>query len=123
MNMKKLLATALVLLMSMMACVPAFADGWPNEIYETIDCTGFTKDETDECWDWDHKTKTLKITGDLLIKITQVKGDTTYGIKLPGGATLEIQKNLLVGFVAEGENFGTGYGVYSEGGDNHKWDS
>ena len=64
MNMKKLLATALVLLMSMMACVPAFADGWPNEIYETIDCTGFTKDETDECWDWDHKTKTLKITGD-----------------------------------------------------------
>ena len=45
MKMKKLLATALILLMSMMACVPAFAEGWPNTITETIDCTVFTKDE------------------------------------------------------------------------------
>lgn len=115
MKMKKLLATALVLLMSMMACVPAFAEEWDYTITETIDCTGFTEDKTGSGWEWDHTAKTLKITDNLLIKITQVKGDTTYGIKLPGGATLEIQKNLLVGFVAEGENFGTGYGVYSEG--------
>lgn len=115
MKMKKLLATALVLLMSMMACVPAFAEGWDYTITATIDCTVFTKNETGNGWSWDSAKQTLTITHNLLIKITQVKGDTTYGIKLPGGATLEIQKNLLVGFVAEGENFGTGYGVYSEG--------
>lgn len=113
MKMKKLLATALVLLMSMMACVPAFAEGWDYTITATIDCTVFTKNETGNGWRWDSAKQTLTITHNLLIKITQVKGDTTYGIKLPGGATLEIQKNLLVGFVAEGENFGTGYGVYS----------
>ena len=113
MKMKKLLATALVLLMSMMACVPAFAEGWDYTITATIDCTVFTKNETGNGWSWDSAKQTLTITHNLLIKITQVKGDTTYGIKLPGGATLEIQKNLLVGFVAEGENFGTGYGVYS----------
>lgn len=114
MKMKKLLATALVLLMSIMACVPAFAE-WSNTITETIDCTVFTSNKNGTGWEWDKTANTLTITDDLLIKITQVKGDTTYGIKLPGGATLEIQKNLLVGFVAEGENFGTGYGVYSEG--------
>lgn len=113
MKMKKLLATALVLLMSMMACVPAFAEGWDYTITATIDCTVFTKNETGNGWSWDSAKQTLTITHNLLIKITQVKGDTTYGIKLPGGATLDIQKNLLVGFVAEGENFGTGYGVYS----------
>lgn len=115
MKMKKLLATALVLLMSMMACVLAFAEGWDYTITETIDCTGFTEDKTGSGWEWDHTAKTLKITDNLLIKITQKAGNENYGIKLPGGATLEIQKNLLVGFVAEGENFGTGYGVYSEG--------
>lgn len=115
MKMKKLLATALILIMSMMACVPAFAEGWDYTITETIDCTGFTEDKTGSGWEWDHTAKTLKITDNLLIKITQKAGNENYGIKLPGGATLEIQKNLLVGFVAEGENFGTGYGVYSEG--------
>ena len=113
MKMKKLLATALVLLISMMACVPAFAEGWDYTITETIDCTGFTEDKTGSGWEWDHTTKTLKITDNLLIKITQKAGNENYGIKLPGGATLDIQKNLLVGFVAVGKNFGTGYGVYS----------
>lgn len=113
MKMKKLLATALVLLMSMMACVPAFAEEWDYTITATIDCTVFTKNETGNGWSWDSAKQTLTITHNLLIKITQVKGDTTYGIKLPGGATLDIQKNLLVGFVAVGKNFGTGYGVYS----------
>lgn len=113
MKMKKLLATALVLLMSMMACVPAFAEGWDYTITATIDCTVFTKNETGNGWSWDSAKQTLTITHNLLIKITQVKGDTTYGIKLPAGATLDIQKNLLVGFAAEGGNFGTGYGVYS----------
>lgn len=113
MKMKKLLATALILLMSMMACVLAFAEGWDYTITETIDCTGFTEDKTGSGWEWDHTTKTLKITDNLLIKITQKAGNENYGIKLPAGATLNIQKNLLVGFVAVGENFGTGYGVYS----------
>lgn len=113
MKMKKLLATALILLMSMMACVPAFAEGWDYTITETIDCTGFTEDKTGSGWEWDHTAKTLKITDNLLIKITQKAGNENYGIKLPAGATLDIQKNLLVGFVAVGENFGTGYGVYS----------
>ena len=111
--MKKLLATALILLMSMMACVPAFAEGWDYTITETIDCTGFTEDKTGSGWEWDHTAKTLKITDNLLIKITPKAGNENYGIKLPAGATLDIQKNLLVGFVAVGENFGTGYGVYS----------
>lgn len=113
MKMKKLLATALILLMSMMACVPAFAEGWDYTITETIDCTGFTEDKTGSGWEWDHTAKTLKITDNLLIKITPKAGNENYGIKLPAGATLDIQKNLLVGFVAVGENFGTGYGVYS----------
>lgn len=113
MKMKKLLATALILLISMMACVPAFAEEWDYTITATIDCTVFTKNETGNGWSWDSAKQTLTITHNLLIKITQVKGDTTYGIKLPGGATLDIQKNLLVGFVAVGKNFGTGYGVYS----------
>lgn len=113
MKMKKLLATVLVLLMSMMACVPAFAEEWDYTITETIDCTGFTEDKTGSGWEWDNTAKTLKIKDNLLIKITQKAGSENYGIKLPAGATLDIQKNLLVGFVAEGENFGTGYGVYS----------
>ena len=115
MKMKKLLATALILLMSMMACVPAFAEEWDYTIIETIDCTGFAENKTGSGWEWDNTTKTLKIKDNLLIKITQKAGNENYGIKLPGGATLEIQKNLLVDFVAEGENFGAGYGVYSEG--------
>lgn len=117
MKMKKLLATALILLMSMMACVPAFAEGWPNTITETIDCTVFTKDETDECWDWDHTTKTLKIKKDLLIEITQKKGNDNYGIILPGGATLDITngKRLLVAIVSDGKNYGIGDCVYSTG--------
>ena len=113
MKMKKLLATALVLLMSMMACVPAFAEGWDYTITATIDCTVFTKNETGNGWSWDSAKQTLTITHNLLIKITPKAGNENYGIKLPAGATLDIQKNLLVGFVAGGENFGTGYGVYS----------
>ena len=111
--MKKLLATALILLISMMACVPAFAEEWDYTITATIDCTVFTKNETGNGWSWDSAKQTLTITHNLLIKITQKAGNENYGIKLPAGATLDIQKNLLVGFVAGGENFGTGYGVYS----------
>lgn len=113
MKMKKLLATALILLISMMACVPAFAEEWDYTITATIDCTVFTKNETGNGWSWDSAKQTLTITHNLLIKITQKAGNENYGIKLPAGATLDIQKNLLVGFVAGGENFGTGYGVYS----------
>ena len=118
MKMKNLLATALILLMSMMACVPAFAEGWDYTITATIDCTVFTKNETGNGWSWDSAKQTLTITHNLLIKITQVKGDTTYGIKLPDGATLNIinGKRLLVGFVPDGESgYGIGYGVYSTG--------
>lgn len=116
MKMKKLLATALILLMSMMACVPAFAEGWPNTITETIDCTGFTKNETGKGWEWDHKTKTLKITGDLLIKITQKKGNDNYGIILPGEATLDTNgKKLYVAIVSDGTTYGNGDCVYSSG--------
>lgn len=117
MKMKKLLATALILLMSMMACVPAFAEGWPNTITETIDCTKFASDTSEDGWNWNQTTNTLTITDDLLIKITQKTGKENYGIILPGGATLDITngKRLLVGFVSDGTNYGEGYGVYSEG--------
>lgn len=116
MKMKKLLATALILLMSMMACVPAFAEGWPNTITETIDCTRFTEDKTGSGWEWDHATKTLKITGDLLIKITQKKGNDNYGIILPGGATLDTNgKKLYVAIVSDGTTYGNGDCVYSSG--------
>ena len=116
MKMKKLLATALILLMSMMACVPAFAEGWPNTITETIDCTRFTEDKTGSGWEWDHATKTLKITGDLLIKITQKKGNDNYGIILPDGATLDTNgKKLYVAIVSDGTTYGNGDCVYSSG--------
>lgn len=116
MKMKKLLATALILLMSMMACVPAFAEGWPNEIYETIDCTGFDKNETGTGWEWDHTAKTLKITDDLLIKITQKAGNDNYGIILPDGATLDTNgKKLYVDIVSDGTTHGIGDCVYSSG--------
>lgn len=117
MKMKKLLATALVLLMSMMACVPAFAEGWPNTITETIDCTRFTGDKTGSGWEWDHATKTLKITDDLLIKITQKTGNDNYGIILPDEATLEIPegKRLYVAIVSDGTTYGNGDCVYSTG--------
>lgn len=117
MKMKKLLATALVLLMSMMACVPAFAEGWPNTITETIDCTRFTGDKTGSGWEWDHATKTLKITDDLLIKITQKTGNDNYGIILPDEATLEIPegKRLYVAIVSDGTTYGIGDCVYSTG--------
>lgn len=117
MKMKKLLATALVLLMSIMACVPAFAE-WSNTITETIDCTVFTSNKNGTGWEWDKTANTLTITDDLLIKITQIKKGVTYAIKLPDGATLNIinGKRLLVGFVPDGESgYGIGYGVYSTG--------
>lgn len=117
MKMKNLLATALILLMSMMAYVPAFAE-WSNTITETIDCTVFTSNKNGTGWEWDETAKTLTITDDLLIKITQIKKGVTYGIKLPDGATLNIinGKRLLVGFVPDGESgYGIGYGVYSTG--------
>ena len=48
MKMKKLLATALILLMSMMVCVPAFAAMHT----ETIDCINFDKYDSGEGWNW-----------------------------------------------------------------------
>lgn len=117
MKMKKMLATALVLLMSMMVCVPAFAEGgWPNTVEETIDCTVFTKDETGPGWEWDNANNTLTITDDLLIKITQKTGNANYGIILPDGATLDTNgKKLYVAIVSDGTTYGNGDCVYSSG--------
>ena len=112
MKMKKLLATALVLLMSMMACVPAFAAMHTG----TIDCTGGV-DKKDTGWEWNEKNKTLTITDDLLIGINRTSNsERYYGIKLPKGATLNIQKSLLIEFRAENlSQAGFGFAVYAEG--------
>lgn len=118
MKMKKLLATALILLMSMMVCVPAFAEGgWPNTVEETIDCTVFTKDETGPGWEWDNANNTLTITDDLQIVINRTSNmETYYGIKLPAGATLDIQKSLSIKFEAEDlSQAGFGLAVYADG--------
>ena len=115
MKMKKLLATALVLLMSMMAYVPAFAE-WSNTITETIDCTVFTSNKNGTGWEWDETAKTLTITDDLLIKITQKTGNANYGIILPDGATLDTNgKKLYVAIVSDGTTYGNGDCVYSSG--------
>ena len=119
MKMKNLLATALILLMSMMAYVPAFAE-WSNTITETIDCTVFTSNKNGTGWEWDETAKTLTITDDLLIKITQKAGEPNYGIILPdvpGGATLDITngKRLYVAIVSDGKTYGNGDCVYSSG--------
>ena len=115
MKMKKLLATALVLLMSMMAYVPAFAE-WSNTITETIDCTVFTSNKNGTGWEWDETAKTLTITDDLLIKITQKTGNANYGIILPDGATLDTNgKKLYVAIVSDGTTYGHGDCVYSSG--------
>lgn len=112
MKMKKLLATALILLMSMMACVPAFAAMHTG----TIDCTGGV-DKKDTGWEWNEENKTLTITDDLLIGINRTSNsETYYGIKLPEGATLNIQKSLLIEFRAENlSQAGFGFAVYAEG--------
>ena len=112
MKMKKLLATALVLLMSMMACVPAFATMHTG----TIDCTGGV-DKKDTGWEWNEKNKTLTITDDLLIGINRTSNsERYYGIKLPKGATLNIQKSLLIEFRAENLSQARfGFAVYAEG--------
>ena len=113
MKMKKLLATALILLMSMMVCVPAFAAMHT----ETIDCINFDKNESGEGWNWNQTAKTLTITDDLLIAINRTSNSKTYyGIKLPDGATLNIQKSLLIEFRAgDLSQAGFGLAVYAEG--------
>lgn len=113
MNMKKLLATALVLLMSMMVCVPAFAAMHTG----TIDCTVFNENKSEDGWNWNQATKTLTITDDLLIAINRTpNSETYYGIRLPAGATLDIQQSLLIEFRAENLNqAGFGLAVYADG--------
>ena len=113
MKMKKLLATALALLMSMMACVPVFAASHTG----TIDCISSIGDQSGDGWNWDAESKTLTVTDDLLIAINRTSNsEKYYGIKLPAGATLDIQKSLLIKFGAEDlSQAGFGHAVYAEG--------
>ena len=113
MKMKKLLATALALLMSMMACVPVFAASHTG----TIDCISSIGDQSGDGWNWDAESKTLTVTDDLLIAINRTSNsEKYYGIKLPAGATLDIQKSLLIKFGAEDlSQAGFGHALYAEG--------
>lgn len=88
--MRKRIIAGLLCLLLLSVLLPGMAMAVTRNT--TLDCTGFTGDESGDGWSWEHSSKTLTIEN-LQIEVTATDSANYYGIKLPAGATLNLVGN------------------------------